>query len=217
MPDSLKLEDQIIASLRRITRAIDLHSRLLLQRYGLTAPQLAALRAIGRMQPVSVGALARQIHLSRATVTGILSRLEKRNLVQRARGHQDRRSVFVQLTEQGVALIDQAPPMLQERFAKRLAGLQQWEQTMILSTLQRIAAMMDVEDVAAEQALLSQLDQRNPEAAVGELPLVGSEMPTDSMEEIGSADLSTGYSPETAEQIGEEFELPDFDGKEEGT
>ena len=44
MPHTLSLEDQVIVALRRISRAIDLHSHFLVQRYGMTAPQLAALR-----------------------------------------------------------------------------------------------------------------------------------------------------------------------------
>ena len=55
MPDALSLEEQVIAALRRITRAIDLHSRLLLQTNGLTIPQLVALQAIQRLQPITVG------------------------------------------------------------------------------------------------------------------------------------------------------------------
>ena len=43
MTDVQPLEEQVIAALRRITRAIDIHSRLLLQKNGLTIPQLAAL------------------------------------------------------------------------------------------------------------------------------------------------------------------------------
>ena len=49
----LGLEDQVIVALRRITRAIDLHSRGLMQQVGLTAPQLAALQAIGRLQRIA--------------------------------------------------------------------------------------------------------------------------------------------------------------------
>ncbi len=84
MPERLTLEEQVIAALRRITRAIDLHSRLLLQRHGLTAPQLAAFQTTQKMQPISVGALAREIHLSQGTVTGILSRLENRGYLDEA-------------------------------------------------------------------------------------------------------------------------------------
>lgn len=154
MSNSLSLEEQVIAALRRITRAIDLHSRLLLQKYGLTSPQLAALQAVQRMQPVTVGVVARQIHLSQATVTGILGRLETRGLVVRTRGSQDRRSVYVELTETGDKLVQEAPSLLQQRFHHELSRLREWEQTMILATLQRIAAMMDADRIEAVPVLV---------------------------------------------------------------
>ena len=153
MPDALSLEDQIIAALRRISRAIDLRSRLLLKRHGLTVPQLAALKAIQRAGSTTIGSLAREIHLGHATVTGILGRLEKNGLVKRTRGSQDRRSVLVELTEAGSRLVDEAPSLLQDRFREELTCLQEWEQTMILATLQRIATMMDAEAIEASPVL----------------------------------------------------------------
>ena len=154
MSDPLTLEEQVIVALRRITRAIDLHSRLLLQKHGLTSPQLAALKTVERLQPVTVGAVAEAIHLSQATVTGILDRLERRALLNRARGDRDRRSVLVQLTEEGAKLAKEAPSLLQERFHRQLTRLRQWEQTMILATLQRIASMMDAEQIEAVPVLV---------------------------------------------------------------
>ncbi|MBN1589333.1 MAG: MarR family transcriptional regulator [Pirellulales bacterium] len=155
MTPSLDLETQVIAALRRISRAIDLHSRMLLKTCGLTSPQLTALHAVRRMQPVTVGALAREIHLGQATVTGILSRLESRGLVMRTRGSQDRRSVLVELTETGADLVSEAPSPLQERFHQALSRLEEWERTMILATLQRIATMMDAEQIEAVPMLAS--------------------------------------------------------------
>ena len=145
----------MIAAIRRITRAIDLHSRLLLQNNGMTIPQLAALQVIQRRQPITVGELAKKIHLGQATVTGILGRLEKRGLVNRKRGDRDRRSVAIQLTEDGEKLIAEAPSLLQDRFHRELSKLKEWEQTMILATLQRIASMMDAEDIDAAPVLVS--------------------------------------------------------------
>lgn len=150
---ALTLEDQVIVALRRITRAIDLHSRGLLQQFGLTAPQLAALQAIGRLQPITVGALAKSIHLSQATLTGILSRLECRSLVVRSRSGTDRRSIVVELTDEGSQILESAPSLLQDRFRQELLKLQEWEQTQMLATLQRIAAMMDAEDIEAAPVL----------------------------------------------------------------
>ncbi|MBN2294618.1 MAG: MarR family transcriptional regulator [Pirellulales bacterium] len=163
MSNIMPIEEQVIAALRRITRAIDLHSRLLLQKNGLTIPQLAALQAIQRLQPITVSALARDIHLGSATVTGILSRLESRGLISRTRGDHDRRSVVVELTEDGAKIVAEAPSLLQDRFHRELAKLQEWEQTMILSTLQRIASMMDAEDIEAAPVLIPGVVSAVPE------------------------------------------------------
>ena len=149
----LGLEDQVIVALRRITRAIDLHSRELMQQVGLTAPQLAALKAIARLQPVTMGALAKSIHLSQATLTGILTRLETRNLVSRVRSVSDRRTVVVEVTEEGRAVLSDAPSLLQEQFRRELLKLQEWEQTQMLAALQRIATMMDAEEIDAAPLL----------------------------------------------------------------
>lgn len=159
MVEHLPLEEQIIAALRRITRAIDLHSRLLLHEHGLTGPQLLALQAVARLQPVTVGGLAKEIYLSQATMTGILGRLEKRGLILRCRDEKDRRSVVVRITPEGVSLLKVAPSPLQSRFRRELRGLQQWEQTAILATLQRIASMMDAEHIDAAPVLKTGPDE----------------------------------------------------------
>jgi len=185
--NALPVEEQVIVALRRITRAIDLHSRLLLQKNGLTIPQLVTLQATQRLQPINVGALARHIHLGPATVTGILGRLEKRGLVSRARGDLDRRSVVVQLTADGAKLVAEAPSLLQDRFHHELAKLQQWEQTMILATLQRIASMMDAEDIEAAPVLV---------------PGVVSAVPEDVSRYLEKAVVVTDETPSAEEEPG---------------
>lgn len=163
MSSLLSLEDQVIVALRRITRAIDLHSRGLMQQIGLTAPQLAALQAIARLQPITGGALAKSIHLSQATLTGILTRLENRDLVSRARSGSDRRTVVVELTADGRAVLETAPSLLQDCFRRELLKLREWEQTQMLSTLQRIASMMDAEEIDAAPVLAAGAATAAPE------------------------------------------------------
>lgn len=153
MSINLSLEDQILAALRRITRAIDLRSRMLLQEFGLTAPQLAILAAIRQLQPVTAGRIAREVHLGQPTVTGVLNRLEKRGLIERVRGDHDRRSVNVSLTHQGEQISANAPSLLQDQFHEQLTKLQEWERTQILATLQRIADMMHASRIEAVPVL----------------------------------------------------------------
>ena len=143
MENEESYEDRISRALGQIRRAIDLHSRALLQRHGLTGPQLTTLREIERLQLVSVGVLANQIHLGAATVTGILDRLMERNLVCRTRDTVDRRTVLVSLTDEGRKLFASAPSQLCETFRQRLRDLPEWERNGILSALQRVAALME--------------------------------------------------------------------------
>lgn len=135
--------EAVLAAIRRIARAIDLHSRTLTQRYGVTGPQLIVLRTLQASGDLTVGTLAARVNLSQATVTEILDRLEKRQLVGRARSQSDKRCVLVHVTEVGRRLIEAAPPFLQDAFVQRFSVLQEWEKTLILSSLQRVASMMD--------------------------------------------------------------------------
>jgi len=141
------IENQVIVALRRISRAIDLHSRALLQQYGMTAPQLAALHAVAAIQPASASTVAKRVHVSLATLSGIFNRLEGRGLLRRSRGGSDRRTVMVSLTESGAHLLESAPSLLQDRFRQELRKLHQWEQTLLLSSLQRVATMMEIDQI----------------------------------------------------------------------
>ncbi len=135
-------------------RAVGLQSRHLAEEHGLTGPQLAVLQAASRLgEASSTGALARAVHLSGPTVTGILDRLVKRGLVERARNGQDRRSVTMTITRRGEEGLAAAPSRLQNRFRGKLARVEDWEQTMTLAMLQRIAAMMDAESLDASPVL----------------------------------------------------------------
>jgi DNA-binding MarR family transcriptional regulator len=146
-------EDDIVAALRRIIRAVELHSRHLAEQVGLTGPQLVVLRMASQIGPVTTKALAQSVSLSQATVSDILGRLEKRGLVQRERESGDRRKVLVTATPNGEELLRDAPSLLQDRFTRRLMAREQFERTHILATLQEIASMMDAEDIAAAPIL----------------------------------------------------------------
>jgi len=137
------IADQIIAALRRIIHTMDVYSRFLATRYGLTVPQLTALRTLSARQEMSIGGLTRAVHLSQPTVTGILDRLEDRGLVARHRSPEDRRRVEVRLTPAGQEVLAQAPPLFQDGFATKLKGLEEWERSLILSALQRLVLMME--------------------------------------------------------------------------
>lgn len=152
--------EEVLVSLRRIIRATDLHSRQLNKQSGLTAPQLLILQLLQRDEDFTTGEVAKQVSLSQATVTTIVDRLEKRGLVRRERGEEDKRKVFLYLTDAARAVLVDAPRPLQESFIRQFQDLHDWEQTMILSSLERIAHMMDATHIDASPVLdIGQLDR----------------------------------------------------------
>ena len=141
--------DNVIISLRKIIQAIDMNSKKLNKRVGLTGPQLVLLQEIARSGEVTAGEIARAVSLSQATVTGILERLEKRGLLVRQRNERDRRRIMVSITEAGQKILATGPPLMQEAFVDKFSSLQEWEQTMILSALQRLVTIMDAKAIDA--------------------------------------------------------------------
>ena len=141
--------DNVIISLRKIIRAIDMNSKKLIKRVGLTGPQLVLLDEIVRSGDITAGEIAQAVSLSQATVTGILERLGKRGLVVKQRSEHDKRRIMVSITTAGRQILETRPPLMQEAFVEKFSSLQEWEQTMILSALQRLVSIMDAKAIDA--------------------------------------------------------------------
>ena len=155
MDDDVTTQRQVLVALRRIIRAVDLHSKYLAQRYGLTGPQLVLLQEIAHSQPVPTGALAQKISLGQATVSSILDRLEKRGLVKRSRSEEDKRRVMNEVTDNAIRILERSPSLIQNRFVIEFGKLADWERSLVLSTLQRVAHMMHADELEASPVLVS--------------------------------------------------------------
>lgn len=149
----MKNYDQVLISLRQIIRAIDLHSKRLERESGLTGPQLLVLQLIQRAGEITAGVIAREVSLSQATVTSIIDRLERKGILQRQRSTDDKRKVMVTLTEAGEKALEKAPTLMQESFINSFNRLEDWEQALLLSSLQRVASMMNATELDAAPLL----------------------------------------------------------------
>ncbi len=151
----MNIHDEVLVSIRQIIRAIDLHSKQLNKNFGLTSPQLLLMRAIKVSPKLTIRQLSTSSNMSQATATSILDRLEKRGLIVRERDKSDKRKVHAIITEQGEEILEQAPQLLQQDFIEQFQALDEWEQTLILSSLQRLSKMMNAPQIMSEALLLS--------------------------------------------------------------
>lgn len=147
MAHTSDISNNVLKVLRKIIRAVDVQSKQLVKEYGLTGPQILILKELHAAEDITVGKIAANVDLSQSTVTNILERLENRGFISRSRSNVDKRRVNIKLEEEGVRILEMDPSLLQEHFVRRFKELPDWEQSSILSSLQRVAAMMNAADI----------------------------------------------------------------------
>lgn len=159
---------QVLQSLRRIMRAVDIYSRKLKTQCNLTAPQLVCLNALADGGPETVSRLAHHVHLSPSTIVGILDRLERHGLVERHRDSEDRRVVNVTATASGRKLVATAPSALQESLARGLAALPEKEQATIAHSLTKVVELMEAGHIDAAPILATDNPPHSPTGQSGQ-------------------------------------------------
>jgi DNA-binding MarR family transcriptional regulator len=102
------LDEQVCFALYSTSLAMTKAYKPLLENLGLTYPQYLAMLVLWETDDVTVKDMAARLNLDPATVTPLLKRLEAQGLVERVRGTDDERLVYVRLTSAGKALKRQA-------------------------------------------------------------------------------------------------------------
>ncbi len=151
--EQASFHDDILRSLRRIMRAVDLYSRRLVTQHGLSSPQLICLAQLNANGSMMTGQLATSMSLSPATLCGILDRLETRGLVTRERQTDDKRRVLVRLTRSGMRAARRAPPPLENGFLERLNALPLRRQAEIKKALDQLVGLMSATEIDAAPLL----------------------------------------------------------------
>jgi DNA-binding MarR family transcriptional regulator len=143
----------LLVALRRINKATDLGAKRLAKATGLTTPQLMVMQSFSDAVALTVSDVAREINLTQATTTSIVNGLERRGFVHKRRDAIDKRRVIVSPTPAGQQLIIDAPKTLQDLLEREFEALEQWEQSFVIAALQRLASLMNAEEIDAAPVL----------------------------------------------------------------
>ncbi|MBN9734020.1 MULTISPECIES: MarR family transcriptional regulator [unclassified Pseudonocardia] len=136
----LALDEQLCFALHSASRAMTGCYRPILDAIGLTYSQYAVLLVLWAEESVPQRELGERMVLDSGTLSPMLTRLEKRGLVVRARRPDDERTVQVSLTEEGRALRSRAA-VAQEQVI-RATGMDLDELFRLRDDLQRLAARL---------------------------------------------------------------------------
>jgi DNA-binding MarR family transcriptional regulator len=108
---------------------------------GITAPQGMVIGALFKSGEMKITDLSKKVNLSNSTISGIIDRLEKQDLVVRIRSEEDRRAVYVKITPKVEKVYELIHRKTEESFEELLSGSTLEDITRIiegLNTLKRI-------------------------------------------------------------------------------
>ena len=104
---NLLLNNQLCFALYAATNSIIRYYRIYLNKIGITYTQYLVLLVLWESKNCSIKEIAKVLKLDSPTITPIVQKLEKMDLVKRVRSDKDERVVLVSLTKTGIDLEDQ--------------------------------------------------------------------------------------------------------------
>jgi DNA-binding MarR family transcriptional regulator len=112
-------------------------SRMQAAGFDLTSVQFAALDAVAQAPDIDQASLAATISFDRATIGGVVDRLEQKGLVRRSVSAHDRRARQLRLTPEGEQWLAAARPVVEALQADILAPLSRSERAAFRALAQK--------------------------------------------------------------------------------
>jgi MarR family transcriptional regulator, 2-MHQ and catechol-resistance regulon repressor len=126
---SQKIKEALNSYIKLIRSAESLSSRINLElsEYGLTESQFGVLDALLHLGPMKHKEIGKKILKSGGNITMVINNLERRELVQRKRGEQDKRQFIIHLTSKGKSKILETLPHISKSIKKHFEILSKEE------------------------------------------------------------------------------------------
>ena len=119
----MEISDCINFILSNTQNAVFSYFKKRLQEFDVTPSQYSLLSCLRSQDHQTPSQLAQAMKLDTSSITGILSRMEKKDLIGRSESQEDRRSVSIYLLPEGRALLEQVDQVIEEANAKITRGL----------------------------------------------------------------------------------------------
>jgi homoprotocatechuate degradation regulator HpaR len=123
--------------------AVMAHTRPSLREHALSDQQWRVLRVLGEHGAVETGRVAREAFILGPSLTGVLARMERDDLITRSRDPEDQRRTVVEATAHGMKLVKKLSSSIESHY--------QWlEQSLGKTKLTQLYGLLD-ELIALEQ------------------------------------------------------------------
>ena len=139
---ALESVKEMEGNLRRIDHIIRKEGRLILKDYNITVPQFEALQHLIHNENMTIGELSQKMHLAFSTVTDLIHRMEKAELVTRMKDQNDKRIVRLKVLSKGFDVVNKVLSRRIEFLSGKLASLTDEEKNRLDKVLQGLYEVM---------------------------------------------------------------------------
>ena len=133
----------VLMTYLRVTQRMSQQFRSHFGRLNLTFPQALVLNVLAEEGPVPISTLAERTGSANSTVSGIVDRLEKLELAKRERSENDRRVIYVSVTDKYRALREKTATDVNGYFDSLLDKMDEKDRSMVKSALEKLVTALD--------------------------------------------------------------------------
>lgn len=135
--------ESIEKHLRKVDYIIRKNGRMILSDFGITVPQFTALQALINNGDMTIGELSQQMDLACSTITDLIDRMEKNELVKREKDQKDKRVVRVVVLTKGHDILQKVLERRISFLEVKLEGLSVTEVEGLKSALEKLYVEMN--------------------------------------------------------------------------
>lgn len=131
----MQAANEVLHAYLQVSRRISEELRGHFGKLNLTFPQTLVLTLLDSDGPMPISALAKATGSANSTISGVVDRLEKSGLLRRVRSEQDRRVIFVEVTEKYREIQEETKSYALTRFSQSINSLNEEELAQVITGL----------------------------------------------------------------------------------
>ena len=162
--------DEVLVSLRKIIRALNLESKRIQKEFGVSIPQMLCLNFLNQAPDFQANTkqLSEGLTLNPSTISGIVSRLAQKGYVSRLPKSGDKRVSTIILTASGARLLKNTPKLFHEKLDERLSKLSEEQLFKIKDGLNLLISLLEVDKIDASPMLTTEFSPKIDEGTSGQ-------------------------------------------------
>ena len=157
---------EVLINIRKMIRSINLESKRIQKEHGISIPQYLLLDYINSRENyrATTKDIGTHLNLNASTVSGIISRLEKKGYLAKLPNQTDKRSTHIYLTALGAKSVVSIPDLLHEKLTAKLKSLSNDDLESLQKAMGLLVEFMEVEDIDASPLITSgeNITQQSP-------------------------------------------------------